>query len=69
MRVFCALWESEPMKSKHVESPIQNLSGTRACARPAPHPHRFCRCSADPPSTCSVLLRPTHEALSLEAYN
>ena len=65
------LHENLKQESWHVESRIQNLSQAQVCAHrrvhtSRPHSQQWCRFSADLPSTCHMLLRPSHEASSLE---
>ena len=55
------------LQSKCVLNPIWNLSGTWVFTHPTPLSQHCCRFSADLPLICNVLLRPSHEALSLEA--
>ena len=70
--MFCSLWESES-RVQNVESPIWHLSLRHRCGHTEehtswPHSQHCCRFSADLPSICHALLRPSHEASSLEAY-
>ena len=65
MRVFHALRESEPRVQVCGESYLKSVRHRCACTEehihPTPHPHHCCRFSADLPSTCHMLLRPSHE--------
>ena len=70
MRVFCALWESEP-RVQQCGSPIGNLCHRHMCAIHRRvhaswlNPHHCYRFSADLTLTRHVLLRPTLMKLSL----
>ena len=69
------LHENLNSESEHVESRIPNLCLRHRCVHTEgfttsqPHPQHCCRFSADLPSTCHMLLRPSHETSSLVPSN